>query len=248
MGRKRATRRGRRSGILHPRAAGWVVMGALVAGGVAAVGMVDDDAATGASATSADIAAMRNREEEAARSSRGDTRTAPPPTPSPAAPTPRATKAPKPKKPARIVPIGGLSQRQMNHAITIVREAERRKMPERAMVVALSTALQESYLRNLANPAVPESENLPNDGDGADHDSLGLFQQRPSSGWGSVEDLMDPAYAAGRFLDALAKVSGWESMSITEAAQTVQVSAYPGAYAQHESFARKLVAAIRHPG
>jgi hypothetical protein len=136
----------------------------------------------------------------------------------------------------------------MDHATTIVRVAERRRMPERAMVVALATALQESYLRNLANPSVPGSRSYANDGTGWDHDSVGLFQQRPSSGWGSAARLMDPAYAAGRFLDALDKVPGWEKMSITRAAQTVQASAFPDAYAKHEGLARKIVAAIRHPG
>jgi hypothetical protein len=118
-------------------------------------------------------------------------------------------------------------------------------MPERAMVVAVSTALQETYLRNLASSAVPESQWHANDGLGSDHDSVGLFQQRATTGWGPVNRLMDPDFATSQFLDALAQVPGWQQMSITQAAQTVQVSGFPDAYAQHEYLARQIVTAVR---
>ncbi|MET7752932.1 hypothetical protein ABZS42_31155, partial [Micromonospora sp. NPDC005367] len=79
-------------------------------------------------------------------------------------------------------------------------------------------------------------------GDANDHDSLGLFQQRPSSGWGSPEQITDPQYATTAFLKGLKQVDGWHDMPLTQAAQTVQVSAYPDAYAQWEQQAADLVA------
>ena len=104
---------------------------------------------------------------------------------------------------------------QMANAATISAVGIRRKMPERAVVVALATALQESKLENL---------------DTGDRDSVGLFQQRPSQGWGSPEQIQDPRYAAEKFYKALKKVKGWKKMRVTEAAQKVQRSAYPNAY------------------
>jgi hypothetical protein len=76
-----------------------------------------------------------------------------------------------------------------------------------------------------------------------DHDSQGLFQQRPSAGWGSVEQITDPGYATAAFLSGLRNVDGWRQMPLTDAAQAVQVSAFPFAYAQWESMAAKTVAA-----
>jgi hypothetical protein len=108
-----------------------------------------------------------------------------------------------------------LDARQMANAATIAAMGVRRKMPERAVVVALATALQESKLENLT---------------GGDRDSVGLFQQRPSQGWGTAEEIRDPRYAARKFYDALRKVRGWEKMRVTDAAQRVQRSAYPAAY------------------
>jgi hypothetical protein len=104
---------------------------------------------------------------------------------------------------------------QMANAATIAAIGVQRKMPERAVVVALATAYQESGLRNLA---------------GGDRDSLGLFQQRPSQGWGTEEQISDPRYATNRFYAALKRVRGWEKLRVTEAAQRVQRSAYPEAY------------------
>ncbi|MBF9133101.1 hypothetical protein I0C86_29675 [Plantactinospora sp. S1510] len=110
-----------------------------------------------------------------------------------------------------------LNAEQMANAATIAAVGIRRKMPERAVVVALATAFQESRLRNLS---------------GGDRDSLGLFQQRPSQGWGTPEQIQDPRYAATKFYNALRKVRGWERMEITDAAQKVQRSAFPRAYQQ----------------
>jgi hypothetical protein len=91
---------------------------------------------------------------------------------------------------------------------------------------------------------LPESYNYNPEGSGSDHDSVGLFQQRPSSGWGSVANLMDPNYAATAFYKALVRVQGWQSMALTWAAQAVQVSAYPYAYGPHESQAQAVVDAL----
>jgi hypothetical protein len=104
---------------------------------------------------------------------------------------------------------------QMANAATITAVGVRRKMPERAVVIALATALQESKLENLET---------------GDRDSVGLFQQRPSQGWGTARKIQDPRYAADRFYSALKRVKGWKSMRVTDAAQKVQRSAYPNAY------------------
>jgi hypothetical protein len=141
-------------------------------------------------------------------------------------------------------PVAGLSTTQMDHAKTIVDVAERMHLPKRAAVVAVSTSMQETNLRNLANTGLPGSENLPNDGTGYDHDSVGLFQQRPASGWGPVDQLMDPATSAKKFYQALDEVPGWENMPVTVAAQTVQGSAFPDAYAQHQATAETVVHAL----
>jgi hypothetical protein len=107
----------------------------------------------------------------------------------------------------------------------------------------VATAMQESNLHNNASQAVPESLNYPHEGTSVDHDSIGVFQQRPSSGWGTVANLMRPAYQAEKFFAKPVKLD-WENMSLTEAAQAVQVSAYPNAYAKHESRATTIVDAL----
>jgi hypothetical protein len=122
-----------------------------------------------------------------------------------------------------------LDTTQIANAATIAAVGIRRTMPEQAIVVALATAMQESHLENLS---------------GGDRDSVGLFQQRPSQGWGSPENLADPRYAAGQFYTALNKVKGWQSMRVTEAAQRVQRSAYPEAYEQWANNAAVLAEAL----
>ncbi|TGN64156.1 hypothetical protein EXE59_09485 [Nocardioides eburneiflavus] len=118
---------------------------------------------------------------------------------------------------------------QAENAALITAISIERGMPARAASIALATAYQESKLYNI---------------DYGDRDSVGLFQQRPSQGWGSVEQLMDPAYSTNAFFDALQKVDGYDSMEITVAAQEVQRSAYPDAYADHEQDGRVLASAL----
>ena len=122
-----------------------------------------------------------------------------------------------------------LSPEQARNAATIAAVAERRGLPARAVTIALATAYQESKLLNI---------------DYGDRDSLGLFQQRPSQGWGTPDEVMDPVYAAGRFYDELVKVPGYTEMAVTDAAQTVQRSAFPTAYADHEDDARVLASSL----
>ncbi|MEJ3746318.1 hypothetical protein WEI85_23880 [Actinomycetes bacterium KLBMP 9797] len=140
--------------------------------------------------------------------------------------------------------MAGLTQVQMNNARAIVVAGVKRKVPRRGIVIAVATAMQESTLLNRASEVLPESKRYPHQGTGADHDSVGLFQQRTSSGWGSVANLMKPDYASMKFYAALLEVPGWRGMALTAAAQTVQGSAYPDAYAKHEARAAKIVAAI----
>ncbi|MBM0256866.1 hypothetical protein [Micromonospora sp. 4G55] len=113
----------------------------------------------------------------------------------------------------------------------IIAATKKSGMDERAAVVAIATSLQESKLENLGHLGARN-----------DFDSQGLFQQRPSSGWGTVEQITDPEYSTMAFLKGLKQVDGWKDMPLTEAAQTVQVSAYPDHYAQWEQQAADLVA------
>jgi hypothetical protein len=119
---------------------------------------------------------------------------------------------------------------QAENAALITAVSIERGMPARAASIALATAFQESKLYNI---------------EFGDRDSVGLFQQRPSQGWGTREQVLDPPHAIGRFYDGLVKVRGYPSMSITEAAQRVQRSAFPGAYAEHEDYARALASSLR---
>ncbi|TWJ11481.1 hypothetical protein LX16_2203 [Stackebrandtia albiflava] len=144
---------------------------------------------------------------------------------------------------APLQPVGGLNQAQMNNAATIIAVGERLGISERGQAIALATAMQESNFRNLANTRLPDSLNVPNEGTGRDHDSVGVFQQRPSQGWGSIEECMNVEYAAEAFYTELQRVRGWEDMELTEAAQAVQRSAYPDAYAQWENLAYDILEA-----
>ncbi|MFD6567245.1 M23 family metallopeptidase [Micromonospora profundi] len=131
---------------------------------------------------------------------------------------------------------------QIRNAAIIIKVGQDMGVPSRGWVIALATAMQESALRNLANSGVPESLALPHEGVGADHDSLGLFQQRP--GWGSVAERMTPAYTARKFYEKLVKVRSWQRRPLTVVAQQVQISAYPDAYAKHEELASTIVDAL----
>ncbi|MCO1594405.1 hypothetical protein M8C17_04425 [Micromonospora sp. RHAY321] len=124
-----------------------------------------------------------------------------------------------------------LNDEQVANVKAIIAATKKAGLPERAAVISIATSLQESKLENLGHL-----------GDRNDHDSLGLFQQRPSSGWGTPEQITDPDYSTTAFLKGLKQVDGWQDMPLTDAAQTVQVSAYPDAYAQWEQQATDLVA------
>jgi len=133
---------------------------------------------------------------------------------------------------AGVVPVGSalsLSGEQAVNARVIVAAAKALGLPQQAAAVAIMTGRQESALLVLANPAVPGSGDYPHQGSGSDHDSVGLFQQRPSQGWGSVGQLMDPGYAATTFLRSLVQVPGWQRQPLWQAAQAVQRSAAPTA-------------------
>ncbi|MEO3927215.1 hypothetical protein ABGB07_25600 [Micromonosporaceae bacterium B7E4] len=227
---------------------------AAVACCLGAVVFVESRAATTpADPAPANLLAERAASAERQPASRATER-APAPTPTPTA-TPSVTPTARPtvartkvarasKKPSRPTPVAGLTQAQMDNAHTIVQVGVKMDIPRRGLVVAIATAMQESNLYNLASGVLPESLDYPNQGVGYDHDSVGLFQQRPSSGWGTVADLMRPAYAAEQFYAALLQIPGWQEMSVTGAAQAVQVSAFPDAYAQHEGRAGTVVGAL----
>ncbi len=171
----------------------------------------------------------------------------PPAPPVPVAPKPEPAPAPKPEpqpepKPE---PVAGLTQKQMDNATAIVEVAQDRGMPEKAAVIGVATALQESQLKVLANSDVAESMNIPHEDVGSDHDSVGLFQQRLH--WGPVDELMDPHASAEKFFEVLEDVPDWQEMPVTVAAQTVQVSAYPEAYADDEPRAREVVNEVLRP-
>src|ERR1700744_1020708 len=115
---------------------------------------------------------------------------------------------------------------QSSISVLIYNVAQDLKLPSRAPVIAIATALQESMLRNLPYGTA---------------DSLGLFQQRPSQGWGSPAELLNPVYAASAFYARLLQVTGWQTLPLTVAAQDVQQSGDPGAYAHWEPLAYALV-------
>lgn len=130
--------------------------------------------------------------------------------------------------------VAGLdaSKEQVPNAKKIQATGVALKIPPRGQVVALATALQESGLRNLSY---------------GDRDSLGLFQQRPSQGWGTAQQIRDPVHASASFYAHLKKVPGWQSMTVAQAAQAVQASAFPDAYAKWEPLATVLQKALAKP-
>ncbi|MFT3799059.1 M23 family metallopeptidase [Microbacterium sp.] len=153
-----------------------------------------------------------------------------------------------------------LNRTQLTHAATIITVGSQTAGVGRpGAVIALMAALTESSLRMLANTGTyPESGDFPNDGNGADHDSLGLFQMRPQSGWGTVAELMDPAYQARAFYGGptgpnhssprgLLDIFGWQSMDPGEAAQSVEVSAFPDRYQNYQPVAEAILTALTRP-
>lgn len=154
-----------------------------------------------------------------------------------------------------------LNRTQLNHAATIITIGSQTSgVGRQGALVALMAALTESTLRMLANTgAYPESGDYPNDGDGHDHDSLGLFQMRPAAGWGTVAELMNPAYQARAFYGGpggpnhpsphgLLDIPGWQQMDPGAAAQAVEVSAYPDRYQNYQPVAETILAALTTTG
>ncbi|MFG2049965.1 hypothetical protein ACGFIW_21365 [Micromonospora sp. NPDC048935] len=151
-----------------------------------------------------------------------------------------ATGKPPAGKPSRdqLIPHGiegaqsriPLDDAQLANARAIVDAAKKTGVGDRGAVIGVATSLQESKLYNLGHLGAYN-----------DHDSQGLFQQRPSSGWGTPDQITDPEYAATAFFTALRNVGGWQDLPLTAAAQTVQVSAFPYAYAQWEEQAADIV-------
>ena len=133
------------------------------------------------------------------------------------------------------LPVSGvaLTDEQVGNARTIAQVARDRGLPDRAAVIALATAMQESSLRNL---------------DYGDRDSLGLFQQRPSQGWGTPEQVQDPVYAAGIFYDRLVRVPDWQTGDLSLVADSVQRSAYPLAYGRWAVMAEELYRSVGTAG
>lgn len=117
-------------------------------------------------------------------------------------------------------------QANVRHIVKVVKD---KKLPPRAATIAVATAYQESWLKNLKHPV--------------DADSLGLFQQRPSQGWGTPRQLVNPDYSTSKFLNSLKKVPNWQHKPLAAAAQDVQGSAYPDRYARWEQMSADLVRA-----
>ena len=154
-----------------------------------------------------------------------------------------------------------LGRAELTHAATIIETGSGIEGVGRdGILIALMAALTESRMRMLANTSVyPESGDYPNDGNGSDNDSLGLFQMRPQAGWGTVAELMDPDYQAAAFYGGpggpnqgsprgLLDIPGWEQMGKGEAAQAVEVSAYPERYDNYEPVAEQILTTLRSTG
>lgn len=144
-----------------------------------------------------------------------------------------AVREPAPWSSSCAASVGGASARvdpeQARNASIIAGVAARRGLAPRAVTIALATAWQESGLRNLGH---------------GDRDSLGLFQQRPSQGWGTEDQIMDPYYAANAFFAAMEKVKGWQDADVGDVAQQVQKSGFPDAYDKHVANSKLLASAL----
>jgi hypothetical protein len=122
-----------------------------------------------------------------------------------------------------------VSPEQAQNAAIIAAVAQKDQLPDHAVTVAEAVSLQEARLTNLPY---------------GDRDSVGLFQQRPSQGWGTEAQLLDPTFAASAFYRRLAQIPGWQALPVTQSAQAVQLSAAPSAYAVWEDEARALAIAL----
>lgn len=163
--------------------------------------------------------------------------------------------------------VGPYGKHELTNAAIIINQAKKRNLGRNAAVIALMTAMVESKLLNHANDGsfkypdgtgvmtkkqwaearkvVMKSMDFPHEEVGSDWDSIGLFQQRPSAGWGDVKQIMTKSYAADKFYDSLVKIQGWEKLSYGEAAQRVQVSAFPDRYAEKQSIAESVVDSLQ---
>lgn len=148
-----------------------------------------------------------------------------------------------------------LERQQLLYAAEIISVAQQQGVPFNGWKIALMTALVESRLLMYANDSVPESLDYAHDAVGSDHDSVGLFQQRPASGWGTVAELMNVSYSAQAFFGGpegpnggsprgLLDVDGWETMTLGEAAQAVQVSAFPERYQVWDAASEDIIEAV----
>jgi hypothetical protein len=155
-----------------------------------------------------------------------------PTTPAPAVPAAPSTQDLMPNGTPSDQSTIALDDGQKANAAAIVKATQDKYLPPRAAVIAVATSMQETKLHNYGDL-----------GSTNDHDSLGLFQQRPSSGWGSPDQLTDPHYASTAFLNSLTQEPDWQHKPLTDAAQAVQVSAYGDRYAQWEQQAADLVQA-----
>jgi murein DD-endopeptidase MepM/ murein hydrolase activator NlpD len=126
--------------------------------------------------------------------------------------------------------VGEFKSGQVDNAAIIVAVGADQSVPARGWVIAVATAMTESRLINTSKVT--------------DHDSVGLFQQRPSQGWGTPEQLIDPVYTSKKFYAALLKVKDWQTLPLTVAAQKVQRSAFPDRYAKFETVAEEVVAKV----
>jgi len=126
--------------------------------------------------------------------------------------------------------VSDLTDEHMRNAAIIIATGKKLTIPPRGWVIAVATALQESHLVNVGHL-----------GSRNDHDSLGLFQQRPSQGWGTSEQIMNPEYSSTKFYGRLVTIPNWQTRPLTEAAQEVQKSAFPDAYAKWEGLSTQVV-------
>lgn len=152
-----------------------------------------------------------------------------------------------------------LDHTQLTHAATIITVGTGIEgVGRQGVLVGLMAALTESTLRMLANAAYPASLHIPNDGLGSDHDSLGLFQMRPTAGWGTVDQLMDPVYQVRAFFGGsrgpnfpspagLLDIAGWQSADPGVAAQSVERSAFPDRYQEYQPVAEAILTALTRP-
>lgn len=163
--------------------------------------------------------------------------------------------------------VAGYGKKQLKNAAVVINEAKKAEVNRQGAVIGLMTAMQESSLTILANdgtwsyPArtsvmtreqwakarevVIKSLDYPHDGVGHAWDALGILQQRPSAGWGTVKEILDPAYASAIFFDRLKKVQGWQEKPYELAAEAVQVSGAPDNYAGHRANAEKIYDALQ---